>query len=58
MSKQLFCLVDMGVDYQVEGVRPKKTWWEVVQKDCWTQQLNKEDAAYHGKRRKLITDTG
>jgi len=41
------------MDYEVEGVRPigrpKKTWSEVVEKDCWTQQLNKKDAVDHIK---------
>jgi len=36
------------MDYEVEGVRlrgrPKKAWAETVEKDCWTWQLNKEDA--------------
>ena len=34
------------VDYDVEGVRPrdrsKKTWSEVIQKDCQTQQICKK----------------
>jgi len=34
--------------YKMEDVRlrgrPRKTWKEVVEKDCWTRQLNKEDA--------------
>ena len=45
------------MDYGVEGVRsrgrPKKTWREAVEKDCWTRQLNKEDAVDRDKCRKL-----
>jgi len=36
------------LDYEVEGVRatgrPKKTWSDVVEKDCLRQQICKEDA--------------
>jgi len=49
------------MDYEVEGVRPRgrlqKTWREVVEKDCRTQQLNKEDAMDRSKR-KVINDNG
>jgi len=42
----------------VEGTRPrgrpKKTWTEVVQKDCQACILNKEDAMDHGGWKKLI----
>jgi len=35
-------------EYEVEGSRPtgrpKRTWTEVVQKDCQARNLNKEDA--------------
>jgi len=49
------------MDYEVERVRPRgslprKTWSEVIEKDCQTQQLCMEDAMDHGKRRKLIKD--
>jgi len=34
--------------YEVEGARPrgrpKKTWTEIVQKDCQAHELNREDA--------------
>jgi len=49
------------MDYEVEGVRPggrpQKTWSEVMEKDCRSQQLNKEDAVDLMKR-KLIKDIG
>jgi len=35
------------MNYELESVRPrggpKKTWCEVIEKDCQTQQLRKED---------------
>jgi len=48
------------MDFEVEGVRPrgrpKKTWTEVIEKDCRIQQLCKEDAVDSRKWRKLIKD--
>jgi len=36
------------MEYEVEGARlrgrPKKTWREIVEKDCQARQLNREDA--------------
>jgi len=36
------------VDYEVDGVRPrgrpKNTWSEVIEKDCQTREICKEDA--------------
>jgi len=36
------------MEYEVEGVRqrgrPKKTWREIVEKDCQARILNREDA--------------
>ena len=40
--------------YEVQGSRPKRTWKEVVQKDCQARNLNKEDAMDHGRWKKLI----
>ena len=41
------------MEYEVEGSRPrgrpKRTWKEVVQKDCQARNLNKEDAMDHGR---------
>ena len=34
--------------------RPKRTWREVVQKDCQARNLNKEDAMDRGRWKKLI----
>jgi len=46
------------MEYEVEGSRPwgrpKRTWKEVVQKDCQARNLNKEDAMDRGRRKKLI----
>jgi len=42
--------VKKSMDYEVEGSRPrgrpKKTWKEVVQKDCQAPNLNREDATW------------
>jgi len=44
--------------YEVEGSRPrgrpKRTWREVVQKDCQARDLNREDAMDRGRWKKLI----
>ena len=46
------------MEYEVEGSRPsgrpKRTWTEVVQKDCQAHNLNREDAMDRGNWRKLI----
>jgi len=46
------------MEYEVEGSRsrgrPKRTWKEVVQKDCQARNLHKEDAMDHGRWKKLI----
>jgi len=46
------------MEYEVEGSiprgRPRRTWREVVQKDCQTRNLNREDAVHHGRWKKLI----
>ena len=46
------------MEYEMEGSRPrdrpKRTWKEVVQKDCQARNLNKEDAMDHGRWKKLI----
>jgi len=47
-------------EYEVEGPRPrgrpKRTWREVVGKDCQARKLNKENAIDHSTWRKLIKD--
>ena len=35
-------------------VTPKRTWREVVQKDCQARNLNREDAMDRGRWKKLI----
>jgi len=46
------------MEYEVVGSRPrgrpKRTWREVVQKDCQARNLNREDAVDHGRWKKLI----
>jgi len=46
------------MEYEVEGSRPtgrpKRTWKEVVQKDCQARNLNREDAMDRGRQKKLI----
>jgi len=59
LQKEVDDWVKKCVEYEVEGPRPrgrpKKTWREVVEKDCLSQAhiLNKEDAIYHSRWRKL-----
>jgi len=38
------------------GVGCKKIWNEALEKDCWTKQLNKEDAMHCSHWRNLIED--
>jgi len=46
------------MEYEVEGPRPrgrrKRTWTEVVEKDCQACKLNTEDAVDRSRWRKLI----
>jgi len=46
------------MEYEVEGTRPrgrpKKTWTEIVEKDCRARGLNKEDAMVRSRWRKQI----
>jgi len=46
------------MEYEVEGSRrrgrPKRTWREVVQKDCQARSLNREDAMDRGRWKKFI----
>jgi len=46
------------MEYEVEGARPrgrpKKTWREIVEKDCKVCGLNREDAMDHSRWRKQI----
>jgi len=48
------------MEYEVEGARPrgrpKKTWREIVEKDCQERRLNREDAMDHTRWRKQIRD--
>ena len=44
------------MEYEVEGTKPrggpKKTWREIVEKDCRAHGLNTEDAMDHSRWRK------
>jgi len=46
------------VEYEVKGARPrgrpKKTWREIVEKDCQTCKLNKDDVVDRKRLRKQI----
>ena len=48
------------MEYEVEGARPrgrpKKTWREIVEKDCQARELNREDAVDRVGWRKRIGD--
>jgi len=48
------------MEYEVQGSRPrgrpKRTWREVVEKDCQARKLNNEDATDRRRRKKLIKD--
>jgi len=48
------------MEYEVEGARPrsrpKKTWTEIVRKDCQTRKLKREDATDRSRCRKQIKD--
>ena len=48
------------MEYEVEGarprVRPKKTWREIVEKDCQACKLNRKDAMDRIRWMKQIRD--
>jgi len=48
------------MEYEVEGARPrgklKKTWTEIVEKDCQASKLNREDAMDCNRWGKQIRD--
>ena len=50
--------VKKSMEYEVEGSRPsgrpKRSWKEVVRKDCQACNLNKEGATDRGRWKKLI----
>jgi len=58
LRKQDTDWVKKCMEYEVDVSKPrgspKKTWKEVVQKDCQARNLNKEDAMDHGRWKKLI----
>ena len=48
------------MEYEVESARPrgrpKKTWKEIMEKDCQARKLNREDAVDRNRQRKQIRD--
>ena len=58
LRKQDIDWVKKCIQYKVEGSKPrditKRTWREVVQKDCQAHNLNREDAMDRGRWKKLI----
>jgi len=52
--------VNKCMEYEIEGPRPrgkpKRTWTEVVKKDCQARKQNIDDAMDRSKWRKLIKD--
>jgi len=52
--------VKQHTEYEVEDARPrrrpKKTWTDVVQKDCQARKLNRKDAMDCSRVRKQIND--
>ena len=48
------------MEYEMEGARPrgrpKKTWTEIVEKDCQARKVNREDVVDHNRWRKQIRD--
>jgi len=58
VPKRRHLLGEKCMEYEVEGSRPrgrpKRTWREVLQKDCQARSLNKEDAMDCCRWKKLI----
>jgi len=58
LQKEDTDLVKKRMEYEVQGSRlrgkPKRTWREVVQKDCQARNLNREDAMDRSRWKKLI----
>jgi len=48
--------MEYEVDASIPSGRPKRSWREVVEKDCQTHKLNKEDAMDRSRWRKLSND--
>ena len=52
--------VKKSMEHEVEGARPrgisKKTWREIVEKNCQARKLNREDAMDRNRWRKQIRD--
>jgi len=60
LQKEDIDWVKKCMEYEMEGARPgcrpKKTWRDIVEKDCQACKLNKEDAMDHKSWRKQIRD--
>jgi len=57
LQKEYNDWVKKYMEYEVEGARsrgrPKKTWREIVEKDCKARGLNREDADRSRWRRQI-----
>ena len=60
LQKEFNDWVKKCMEHEVEGFRPrgrpKRTWIEVVQKNCQGYKLSRNDVMDHGRWRKLIKD--
>jgi len=60
LQKETNDWVKICMEYEVEGTRPrgcpKKTWIEIVEKNCKVCKLNREDAIYCNRWTKQIRD--
>jgi len=60
LQKECNDWVKKYMEYEVEGARPrgrpKKTWREIVEKDCRAHKLNRDDAMDRNRWRKEIKD--
>jgi len=49
----MICSLNKSMKYEVEVARPrgspKKTWREILEKDCQAHKLNREDAMEHNR---------
>jgi len=60
LQKEDYDWLKKGMEYEVQSARPrgspKKTWTEIMQKDCQACKLNKEDIMDCSRWRKQIKD--
>jgi len=60
MAMEVEIILSVIVEYEMEGVRPKgrpkKTWREIVEKDCQACGLNRDDTMDRSRWMKQIRD--